>query len=325
MVTSNLLIMFSERVGRRALFASALALTSCAVTDPVIHPTSSPTNRRPTATMPSPTMSVPQANSLNVEIKLRSTLQKIAELTGSTEALTAQINQYDAHISFLVRPDPMIGETYTFPQPSPTLVVPTPPADLKTVLAEQLKEADKIHTKSALAHVGKNQPLALLYASLAVCTTNPLTAVPVAGPGAPTNFAASTREATAKVLLTQIWALIYALEVGIGRVSLASPLRAAGLERLGEAKRIRDELLDWPELVKQPEQLVSYKLSNSMNTDEEITEVWRNRELKLLSVWGRVMAASDRKDASYALTQMKYQATQIIRWGTNLPYWPGWV
>lgn len=308
-----------------------LAVGGCAVTDPMIRPTDGSGKGRPTT----PSMPAEQQASVIAEDTIKGSFEAAASSAarlkapeGTTAWAQACRDMHGAHVERLLNRDPLLpGEAYEYtpPNPYPT-TAPTTWDEMAQHLGVVRTSALDRHSTHALASAGRDQPLALLHASLAAACAGPLTGpAPVAASGAPTVFAPATRAALAPIVLTRVWALIYALEVGIARVPTSNDARAKGLTRLDEAKQLRDDLLAWPELASPPAQHSSYDLGGPVDAVADILAAWARHELALLGAWGRLMSASTGEQASAALKHMLDQATRVRAWGAGLPYWPGWV
>lgn len=301
---------------RRAVVIGALGLGGCAVTDPVIYPTDA------VRTPARPTISPEQAASLAGELQLTAALSAASTLQTDAKAwATAQLDARHQHALRLRAIDPLLpGEQPDVDTPTAT---PGGPMALAKVAAAALDQ----HRSRALALAGREQPLALFYASLAAsahsCTAPGV--APVAGTGAPRPFAPATPTAVYPIVLTRCWALIYGLESGLGRLDAKSARYAEGLARLADAKQLRDDLLARPDLAHPPTQLANYDLGGPVTTEAEALAAWGRLELALLGAWGRLAAASTGDAAAYALDAMIGQAGRVQQWGAPLPYWPGWV
>lgn len=310
---------------RRALLASGAAvLAGCAPTDPVIRPTGTvPPARRPQ-------LDPVQAAALASETELVRLWQAIAAAApGWPEAArlepvaASKVKAHSGHVSRLRGLDVLLPDDEPFhPEPSTPVATVSGWADARSQVEALQASVAAEHRGAALASASSRPQLALFYGSLAACASaSPDLAL--TGGASPRPFAVGTSEAVHAVLITRVWALVYALETGIGRLSRDAQLRPEGLARLAEVKLLRDELLARPELATPPRQRSDYDLGGPLGTEQEVLSCWSRAELALMGAWGRLAAVSP--DNAEPLDAMLSQVRQAERWGRGLPAWPGWA
>ncbi|MDO4785132.1 MAG: hypothetical protein Q3997_08645 [Propionibacteriaceae bacterium] len=318
--------MTSPTCTRRALLAGgASLLTGCALTDPVIRPSGAIPRG------PRPQYDAHQATASATERKLAAWWLAIeAAAPGWPEAATvapvaaSKAAAHAAHVARLQGADVLLlDDRPRHPSPTEPPVTVSSWADAQARVKKIQSHAVTSYHTAALALAGSQPALALFYASLAACASASPTLALSGGDAAPRPFIAGTPAAAREVLLTRVWALVYALETGIGRFPRGAEPREAGLARLAEAKLLRDELLAHPGLASPPQQRSDYDLGGPLNTDQEVLAGWARAELAVLGAWGRLAAVS--RDDPRPLDAMLAQVPQVERWGQGLPTWPGWA
>ncbi len=248
---------------------------------------------------------------------------------GANEAsvvwITALQSQATAHVSRMVAEDPVTGGPTAFPTPDEQATPappPTTPDESLILLTQEVATGTPIIRQAVAAgSVGQDR---LLHASLAVAVNASLAPAlpPVEGGAGPAPFEKKKESTSLAVALGHARALINGLELGLGRLSSADDLQAAGKDRLDGARELRNTLIasvadDLPEVD-------VWQLPNAMSTPDEILAAWAILETNLLDAFG-VMAAADESGADAWLDAMLGQVSWVHRWGGRLPYWPGWV
>lgn len=114
--------------------------------------------------------------------------------------------------------------------------------------------------------------------------------------------------------LGHAWALIYALEIGVGRLGSEDDERFR--ERLSSARTLRNELRDGIDGVA-PSQPASFAMPTSMDSKESITLAVSELELRLLE--SLVLLAAEDGDGHW---QPQVRTAQDA--GAAIPRWPGW-
>ena len=211
----------------------------------------------------------------------------------------------------LLSAGPVIGGTAVFTAPSPTTG-----ADLDVDAATQAA-ADAAHTALEGA-VG--QPLRLLLVSILLGArglSNTSSAPSEAGT-APRVYPDATVEQALGVALTHTWALLQALEKGLGVLPSSDPVWSATSVRVTGVKQLRNQLIKAVG-TQRPEQDIHYDLPAI--TDAATLQAARlTLELRLLDALAAVAAAGQPAWLPEAVAQV----TQVQDLGGQLPTWPGW-
>lgn len=304
---------------RAALGAAVAALSGCAAS-PVVTGTPRP------APSPTPPVQAPEAAEAAASVaELAAVLGSLIDSPVWPEqpwAVAAKA-QTDDHLGRLVALDPLGAE----PRESFDVTVPTPAAytDLaaaETALASSIDGT--LPPLEAAAAAAPDPELRLLYASVAAATVGlrSRAQAPVAGEAQPRPLQDTTLEASLPVVLGHVWALIYGLGVGLGRLDRDDPLIGAGSERLDEARVLRNDLRELLPATAEPGQPAAFALPTAMDTAESIRAGWAELELRLLEAFGRLVAADP---APQWRETFLLQVPAAQHFGAALEYWPGWV
>lgn len=233
--------------------------------------------------------------------------------------------QCAAHLSRVVAADPVTGGSTAFPVPSePPAAAPlptTPVEALATITAAVSTGAPVLHDAVV---AGTSAQERLFHASVASAATASLSpALPPADGGVePAPFDGPDLPGALGIALSHVWALINALELGLGRLSRSDALQVAGTQRLDSARVLRNSLL--AALPGEPPAVQTWALPNAMSTAAEIRAAWGVLETRVLDGLGVAVSAEDGGSAEW-LEAMLGQVAWVHRWGGRLPYWPGWV
>lgn len=307
---------------RRAVLG-ALALTGCG-----LDPTVSAPSRPAPEPSPDPTQAPEIAESALAVAALAGVIEVGRTAPEAPAGYAAWADAADAALGGVAErlgaADPVAGGEPVFPapQPSPSATATTF-GELSPAIASASAAAEAALRAAALA--AGNQPLRLLLAS-AACTARSLAAV---GPASvddgasPRHFQGTTVAASLPIALSHVWALIYGLGVGLGRLDDDDPLAALGQARLATAKELRNVLRD--ALPGQPPtQPAAFGLPTPMSTADEIRAGWGVLELSVLEGLGRLVAAGG-PDSARWLDLMVDQTDDVAAVGHPLTRWPGWV
>lgn len=191
-----------------------------------------------------------------------------------------------------------------FGEPDPIFTPPPASGDAVEGLVKLAQQAEEASDR-------------LLFLSAAVATKGleQRDSVPEAG-AEPTHV--ETLRGQVPVALSHVWALIYGLEMGLGRLSSDDPLRDQGSQRLAEAKTLRNDLrtrLEGPA----PSQPPAFDLATPMSTPDEIRQGWAALEVQLLESLVLLSAEAGAKD-----TLWEEQVARAQGLGGRIPRWPGW-
>lgn len=241
-------------------------------------------------------------------------------ISGQTDPWrTAALAQTSAWQARLMAADPLVGGEPVFPQssPSPSSSQSSGPGtDLATAAQPVVDAATK-----ALEGT-QDQPMRLLHLSVLLATkglTNPQ-ALPGEATSEPYRYPDVTDKNALAAALTHVWALLQALEKGLGVIPSKDPQHAVLLERHTELKRLRDRLIaalgeD------RPRQDGNYELPAI--TDVATAQAAQaGLELKLLDGLAGAVAATGEKEW---LDEAIAQVPRVQALGGQLPAWPGWV
>lgn len=304
---------------RAALGAAVAALSGCAAS-PVITGTPRPA--------PSPTAAVQAPEAAAAAAAVAELASVLTALIGNplwpeqTWAVAAAA-QAAEHLSRLGALDPLGAE------PRAAFDVPTPdPASYSDAAAAQTALAYAIDAAlpplEAAAAAAPGPELRLVYASVAAATVGlrSRAQAPSMGEAQPRPLQNTTLNASLPVALGHVWALIYGLGVGLGRLDRGDPLIGAGSQRLDEARLLRNELRELLPATGEPGQPAAFALPTSMDTAESIRAGWAELELGVLRGFGRLVAADPAPQWRARFVQ---QVPAAQDFGAELDYWPGWV
>ncbi|WP_353080744.1 hypothetical protein [Tessaracoccus lapidicaptus] len=307
-------------LGRRGLLAAALALAGC-TPDPTILGAPAPVPVPPSPTQsPAARAAVAALAGLAWAIDAgRAPADAPEGYAGWADAAAAAVEAVTAR---LLAADPVAGGEPVFPAPTPAAPAASTAAEALAALAAASDAAVAALRTGALGAL--NQPLRLLYGS-AACLARGLRApgpAPVPGDAEPTHFQATTEQAALAVAVSHVWALLYGLGVGLGRLPASSEFEEYAVSRLASARELRNELRS--RLSEPPLQPASFELPTPMESREEIREGWALLEAGLLSGLGRLAAAGG-TDAAHHLDLLVAQGDAVTALGLPLPFWPGWA
>ncbi len=170
---------------------------------------------------------------------------------------------------------------------------------------------------------------ALLWASMAVAAhaVRRQASPPVPGDTTPSRTRVGSRDQAVVVLLSQVRALVYGLEVGMGVLSISSKEFASARTRLTQVLVLRDSLLEQisSTSLSPPPVELAYAMPGDLTTSATIRSTWGALENGVLAGWARLAAASPSRRRPAALEAMQQQADRVQGSGASLTYWPGWV
>lgn len=310
---------------RAALAVLALGVTGCAGSPVVVgDPATAPVPTEPPPP-PEPTRSA-TADAAHVAVaELRALLDALLHSPhwDAQEWTTAAIAQADGHLARLSVEDPLSGaeqeEAFEVQigaahQPSDPIVAVN---RLNDTVARTVDAAERA---AADAETPEQR---LLYSSLAtsVLGLHNQTIAPIEGDAAPRSLQDTTVEASLPVLLGHVWALIYGIGVGLGKLPKDDPLHAVGAARLTQARELRNQLR--AELgAATPEQPAAFDLPTAMDSPASIREAWGLLEVHVLNSYARLVAADP--DPRWRIA-MRNQVQPVQATGTALTWWPGWL
>ncbi|MEO7587586.1 MAG: hypothetical protein ABIS84_06105 [Arachnia sp.] len=239
--------------------------------------------------------------------------------------LAALTLQSTAHLSRLVAENPVVGGVTAFPTPEATEAAapaPATPADALALLTKQAADGSTVLQAAVIA--AESGPERLLYASIDTAVSASLRPdlPPLEGGAEPAPFTEPQLQPSIGLALGHVWALVRALEIGLGRLPRGDALRDAGTQRLDGARTLRNVLL--AALTADPPETGNWDLPNPMSTPAEIRLAWAVLETSVLDALGVLVAADTTGEASW-LPVMRAQVVWVQRWGGRLPHWPGWV
>ncbi|WP_130874366.1 hypothetical protein [[Pseudopropionibacterium] massiliense] len=292
---------------RRHLFAGlgALTLTACAP-GPVVDELPVPP--------PKPTQDPGVSTLSSAVTKLSGVLSEQPD-----PWRTAALAQTSAWQARLLAADPLIGGEPVFPETSASPSAPqnSDPAAASTDATQLVLDAATKALEEA-----PNQPMRLFHVSILLATTglrNPAS-VPDETVSEPYRYAETTDKAALGAALTHVWALLQALEKGLGITTPKDPLHATLQGRHTELKRLRDRLIsalgsDRPRQDGHYDLPAITDVASFQTTELEL-------ESKLLNGLAGVVAAAGEKDW---LGEALAQVPRLQALGGRLPAWPGWV
>lgn len=313
-------------LNRRRLLIAALALPAagCAP-DPRIDggPT---TPWTPIPTGPEQTPAAATATRIIVALAteldlLESAARQWENSEGFDQWLSAMSAMTDTHLQRLLSANPL-GEVDPVFEPP---VIDIPPAEGSRQDVEQWwRQALDTHIGelSDVAVGVTEQPLALLYGSLAIAVVagRAQTVVPEPGDAEPLPFAEVAATPSTEVALSHAWALIRGLEIGLGNPTLDADLDELGTARLPLARQQRDELRALLDAV--PEQSFTWQMPTPMQTSAEIRQGWAILETNLLDAMARMFVATRERVWLDAAVE---QGQRVLALGQPLTFWPGWT
>lgn len=248
----------------------------------------------------------------------------VTELSGAVSRQSdpwraAALAQTSAWQGRLLATDPLVGGEPVFPEASPS-----PSASQGSDPSADLTAATKLVLDAATKVLGetRNQPMRLLHLSVLLAAkglANP-DSLPGEATSEPYQYQDITDKTALGTALTHVWALLQALEKGLGFTPSKDPQHAALLARHTELKGLRDRLIAALG-TERPRQDGHYELP--VITDAATLQTARAElELKLLNGLAGVVAAAGEKDW---LDEALAQVPRVQALGGRLPAWPGWV
>lgn len=300
----------------------ALALTGCGLDPTVAGPSVPAPEPAPEPTQaPEVAQAAAAVSGLAVEIEAaRSLADPPSSYSTWADAATLALRGI---LERLRAVDPVAGGEPAFQEQEPSPSTSGSFAEAGAAIAAASGAAEAALRAAALTAGG--QPLRLLLAS-AACTARSLATVAapsVEGGTSPRHFQGTTVAASIPIALSHVWALIYGLGVGLGRLDDDDELATLGAARLAAAKGLRNELRD--ALPGQPPtQPAAFELPTPMTTREEIRAGWGGLEVAVLEGLGRVVAAGG-PDVERWLDLMIAQTDEVAAVGQPLTRWPGWA
>ena len=291
---------------RRHLFAGlgALVFTSCAPEPVVDNPIASP---KPSQD--------PGVSALSAAV---------TELSGAVSRQSdpwraAALAQTSAWQGRLLATDPLVGGEPVFPEASPSPSV-SQSSDPGVGLAAATQLVMDAATKAL--EEAQHQPMRLLHLSVLLAAkglTNP-DALPGEVTNEPYQYQDVADKTALGTALTHVWALLQALEKGLGLTPPKDPQHAVLLARHTELKDLRDRLIAVLG-TDRPRQDGHYELP-SITDAASLQAAQTVLELKLLDGLAGAVAAAGEKDW---LNEALAQVPRVQALGGKLPAWPGWV
>lgn len=306
-------------LSRRAfLGATAVTVSGCAAS-PVV--TGSPA---PAPLPPEPSQEPSAAGAAAAVAALRDTLRVVGEApvwTGQPWAVAA-VAQATAHLARLTLPDPLGPlDQEPFETLSTQFAPPLDAAGADTAIDAAVDAA--LPALDGAAASAKDPELRLLYASAAAATVGlrNRSVAPVEGDSGPRPLQDTTLAASLPIALGHVWALIYGLGIGLGRLDGDDPLHALLAARQTRTREIRNLLR--AELGQgAPEQPAAFELPTAMDTPDTIRAGWAELETAVLDSFGRLVASDgDPRWRELFLEQVPHPQSA----GAQISYWPGWV
>ncbi|MBB1510179.1 hypothetical protein [Tessaracoccus sp. MC1756] len=308
---------------RSALALLTLGMTGC-TTSPVILGGPDTRTAPPPEPSPEPTRS-PEATLAHQSVADLRALVAARVDSPHWEAqpwAVAALAQCDAHVARLAVPDPLSDiDQEPFEVTAAPVTAPSDPGVATNRLEAAVSRAgDALEDMAARAGDGD---LRLCYASMAtaVLGLRNQAVAPVEGEAAARRLQTTTVEASLPILLGHVWALIYGLGVGLGRISQDNALHATGLVRLNRARELRNTLRDRLG-TEAPEQPAAFDLPTTMDSLETIRAGWGLLETQVLNGFARLVAADP--DPQWR-DGMRGQVAPVQETGTALTWWPGWL
>ena len=307
---------------RSALALLALGVTGCAgspviVGDPATAPPPEPEPPEPTRS----TKAEAAHRSMAALAALIGSLVDSPHWEAQPWAVAARA-QCEDHVTRLALPEPLEPQAQEpFPMEIRAVV---PPSDA-TVAVNRLTAAvaQCVDALEEAAGEAEADEVRLLYTSMstAVLGLHEQSIAPVEGEGAPRSLQPTTVEASLPILLGHVWALIYGLGVGLGRIDADDPLHALGTARLNAARTLRNDLRARLG-ADAPEQPAAFDLPTPMDNPEAVREAWGQLEVAVMNGYARLVAAD--ADPQWRIG-MRNQVVPVQATGTALTWWPGWL
>lgn len=280
---------------RRLLLGTLVVLVGCTSDPTVDAPSDVPPRAQPST---APAQDPLQSRAAAALAGVRVAVEALPASTWCTAALV-QLDDQLAHLNSaqaLLDPDPIFTPT------------PTPVNDL----AAGLRSA--VETLRGCAQGAPDEAHRLLYISCAAATLALQDQRVLPGEGgspSPLDGVRGERE----LVLSHMWALIYGMELGLGRLPAKDPLRELLRQRLAAARTLREAIVgDEPA----PPQPASFQMPNPMSTPAEIHTAWGHLEANLLEAL--VLRAANRPEDAHWVAQV----AAVHAAGGRVPRWPGW-
>ena len=292
---------------RRHLFAGlgALVFTSCAP-EPVV-------DKLPIAP-PKPSQD-PGVSALSAAV---------TELSGAVSRQSDPwranaLAQTSAWQGRLLATDPLVGGEPVFPETSPS-----PSASQSSDPGADLTAATQLVMDASTKALGeaRDQPMRLLHLSVLLAAkglANP-DALPGEATGEPYQYQDVTDKTALGTALTHAWALLQALERGLGVTPTKDPQHAVLLARHSELKGLRNRLIAALG-TDRPRQDGHYEMPAITDT-ASLQTAQLGLEMNLLNGLAGVVAAAGEKDW---LDGTLAQVPRVQALGGRIPAWPGWV
>ncbi len=282
----------------------ALVVTSCAP---------GPEVNEPSAETPKPTQD-PGVSALSTAVSELSRAITLQEDPWRSAAL-AQAGAWQAR---LLAADPLTGGEAIFPESSPS---PSPSAGSSVTPAVQLVSEAATEALSGT----EDQPMRLFHLSILLGVTGlaDLNSLPAETTDEPTRYPAVAADAALGVALSHVWALLQAIEKGLGVIPAKDPEHEALLARHTGLKGLRDRLIAALG-ANRPRQDGHYDVPAVTDT-ASVRAARAELELRLLDGLAGVVAATGTTGEEDWLADATAQVVQVQGQGGRLPRWPGWV
>ena len=248
----------------------------------------------------------------------------VTELSGAVSRQSdpwraAALAQTSAWQGRLLATDPLVGGEPVFPEasPSPSASQSGDPGAGLTAATQLVMDAAAKALREA-----RDQPMRLLHLSVLLAAkglTNPA-ALPGEATSEPYQYQDIPDKTALGTALTHVWALLQALEKGLGVIPQKDPQHAVLLARHTELKDLRDRLIAALG-TDRPRQDGHYELP-AITDAASLQAAQAGLELKLLDGLAGAVSAAGEKDW---LDEALAQVPRVQALGGRLPAWPGWV
>jgi hypothetical protein len=171
----------------------------------------------------------------------------------------------------------------------------------------------------------EDQPMRLFHLSILLGVTGlaDLNSLPAETTDEPTRYPAVAADAALGVALSHVWALLQAIEKGLGVIPAKDPEHEALLARHTGLKGLRDRLIAALG-ANRPRQDGHYDVPAVTDT-ASVRAARAELELRLLDGLAGVVAATGTTGEEDWLADATAQVVQVQGQGGRLPRWPGWV
>ena len=248
----------------------------------------------------------------------------VTELSGaiSTQAdpwRAAAATQIAAWQSRLTSADPLVGGEPVFPESSPSSSS-SHSGEPGTALATATQSV--MDAATAALENTREQPMRLLLLSVLLATKGLTNSDSLPGEltSEPYRYPDITDKEALGAALTHVWALLQALEKGLGLIGSKDPQHASLLARHTELKGLRDRLIAALG-IDRPRQDGHYELP-AITDASTLRTAQMELELQLLNGLAGAVATSGEKEW---LEETLTQVPRVQALGGRLPVWPGWV